>query len=74
MTNFRDDRFPRCRYYGEVRLQNLVSNARLQEFAQQVSLICCLEADGKISRHQAYKNLSGLWSKLTQNREQFLDE
>lgn len=49
--------YPRSRYYGKVKPENLVFNANLQEFAQQVGYICNLETAGKISPEDSYKKI-----------------
>lgn len=45
----RKDEFisPRYPYWGEVKPQNLVFDANLQEFSHKVSLICSLETGGQ---------------------------
>ncbi len=62
--------YPRSRYYGEVRPQNLVFNANLQEFTQKVSYICNLETAGKVSPEDAYKEIKRLWKQLKQSKKQ----
>ncbi|PLZ97492.1 hypothetical protein CEN50_14865 [Fischerella thermalis CCMEE 5268] len=62
--------YPRGRYYGQVRPENLVFNANLQEFAQKVSYICNLETAGKISPDEAYENIKELWKNLKQAKKQ----
>ncbi|WP_036477099.1 hypothetical protein [Myxosarcina sp. GI1] len=58
------------RYNGKVRPENLVFNANLQEFSQRVGYTCALETNGKISPHQAYKNIKSLWKQLKQTKKQ----
>lgn len=72
MTNFTDFLYPRSRYYGQVKPENLVFNANLQEFSQRVSLICGLETGGKVSQNEAYKQIEVLWEQLKRTREQLL--
>ncbi len=62
--------YPRNRYYGQVKPENLVFNANLQEFAQQVSYICNLETAGKISPEEAYKKIHALWQQLKSSKKQ----
>ena len=66
------DRFlyPRSRYYGKVKPENLVFNANLQEFTQRVSFTCNLETNGKISPEEAYKQIKTLWKQLKQSKKQ----
>lgn len=61
---------PRSRYYGEVKPENLVFNANLQEFAQRVSLISGLETNGKLSPQESYEAIESLWQKLKQSKKQ----
>lgn len=62
--------YPRSRYYGEVKPENLVFNANLQEFAQRVSYICNLETAGKVSSDEAYTQIKDLWHQLKHSKEQ----
>lgn len=62
--------FPHSRYYGEVKPENLVFNANLQEFAQRVSYICNLETAGKISPQESYKQIKDLWKQLKRSHEE----
>ena len=56
--------YPRSRYYGDAKAQNLVFNANLQEFSQRVGYIVNFETSGKISPQKAYQDLSELWKCL----------
>lgn len=62
--------YPRSRYHGKIKPENLVFNANLQEFAQQVSYICNLETAGKISPEDAYQRIRLLWHQLKQTKKQ----
>ncbi|MBD2249861.1 DUF7219 family protein [Nostoc parmelioides] len=62
--------YPRGRYYGQVKPENLVFNANLQEFAQRVSYICNLETGGKLSPDEAYDQIKALWKHLKRTRKQ----
>ncbi len=42
MTDLHNFLYPRRRYQGSVKPENLVFNANLQEFSQRVSYICGL--------------------------------
>ena len=68
------DRFfyPRARYYGQVKPENLVFNANLQEFAQKVSYITALETSGKLSPESAYKQIKALWKQLKRSKKELL--
>ncbi|MBW4480628.1 MAG: hypothetical protein KME54_28245 [Tolypothrix brevis GSE-NOS-MK-07-07A] len=62
--------YPRGRYYGQVKPENLVFNANLQEFAQKISYICNLETGGKLAPEQAYEQIKGLWKELKHTKKQ----
>lgn len=62
--------YPRSRYYGTVKPENLVFNANLQEFAQRASYICNLETAGKLSPEEAYNQIKSLWEQLKQSKKQ----
>ncbi|MDJ0518055.1 MAG: hypothetical protein QNJ74_18000 [Trichodesmium sp. MO_231.B1] len=61
--------YPRSRYHGDFTPENLVFNANLQEFAQQVSIICGLETGGKISPEEAYFKIKDLWKQLKKSKK-----
>jgi hypothetical protein len=62
--------YPRGRYYGQVKPENLVFNANLQEFAQKISYICNLETGGKLPPEEAYEQIKGLWKELKHTKKQ----
>ncbi|PSB32175.1 DUF7219 family protein [Stenomitos frigidus] len=62
--------YPRSRYRGAVKPENLVFNANLQEFSQRVSYICCLETGGKMSPAESYQAIKSLWKELKQSKRQ----
>lgn len=62
--------FPHSRYYGEVKPENLLFNANLQEFAQRISFICNLETAGKIPPEEAYSQIKQIWHELKQSKKQ----
>jgi hypothetical protein len=62
--------YPRSSYRGEFTPENMVFNANLQEFAQQVSYICNLETAGKLKPGEAYRNIKALWKQLKQSRKE----
>lgn len=61
---------PCSRYYGQVKPENLVFNANLQEFAQRVSYLCNLETSGKLSPEETYQKLQILWQQLERTKVQ----
>lgn len=56
--------YPQSRYRGDVKPQNLVFNANLQEFSQRVGYIANLETNGKLSPQEAYHQIRELWQEL----------
>ncbi|MDJ0689157.1 MAG: hypothetical protein QNJ41_11665 [Xenococcaceae cyanobacterium MO_188.B32] len=62
--------YPHNSYRGEVKPENLVFNANLQEFAQKVSYICNLETGGKIPPEDAYKQIKSLWKKIKRSKKE----
>ncbi len=59
--------YPRYRYQGHFKPENLVFNANLQEFSQQVGYICNLETRGKLSPQESYEQIESLWEQLTKS-------
>ncbi|MDF5728234.1 MAG: hypothetical protein PUP92_09390 [Rhizonema sp. PD38] len=70
MDSKEDFLYPRNRYYGQVKPENLVFNANLQEFAQRVSYICNLETSGKLPPEEAYEQVKSLWKQLKQSKQE----
>ncbi|MBF2018081.1 MAG: hypothetical protein IGS23_23380 [Rivularia sp. T60_A2020_040] len=62
--------YPRSRYYGEVKPENLVFNSNLQEFAQKVGIICSLETGGKITTIEAYEEIKAIWKELKHSKRE----
>ena len=62
--------YPRSRYYGQGRPQELIFNANLQEFAQKVGFITALETSGKLSPQDAYDQIKALWKQLKHSKKQ----
>jgi hypothetical protein len=69
-VNKDDFLYPRSRYYGQVKPENLVFNANLQEFAQKISFICSLETSGKIPPEDAYEQIKTLWKQLKKAKKE----
>jgi len=70
MTNKSDFMHPHSRYRGEIKPENLMFNANLQEFAQRISYICNLETAGKLSPDRAYEEIKDLWQQLSASKEE----
>jgi isopropylmalate/homocitrate/citramalate synthase len=70
MTNKADFLNPRGRYYGQVKPENLVFNANLQEFANRVTIICGLETNGKMTPEESYKEIKSLWKQLKRSKKE----
>lgn len=68
--NKNDFLYPRGRYYGQVKPENLVFNANLQEFAHKVSYVCSLETGGKLPPEEAYEQIKALWKQLKRSKKQ----
>lgn len=64
--------YPRASYHGQVKPENLVFNANLQEFAHRVSYITNLETSGKLSPEVAYSQIKALWKQLKRSRKELL--
>lgn len=64
---------PIGKFNGKFTPENLAFNANLQEFANQVSLICGLETNGKITAEEAYDRIKVLWKELKNSKKNLLD-
>lgn len=77
MTDNKDPKdsffYPRARYYGDFKPENLAFNANLQEFAHRVAYICNLETGGKITSEDAYLEIRRLWKQLKRSKTELLD-
>jgi isopropylmalate/homocitrate/citramalate synthase len=62
--------YSRSRYQGQIKPENLVFNANLQEFAQRVTFICNLETNGKLTPEEAYNQIKALWKQLKRTKQQ----
>lgn len=70
MKEISDFLYPHSRFHGQVKPENLVFDANLQEFSQRISLICALETGGKLSPQEAYAQIKGLWKQLKRSKKQ----
>ncbi|MEH2246967.1 DUF7219 family protein [Nostoc sp.] len=62
--------YPRSRYYGKFQPETLAFNANLQEFAQRISYITCLETGGKLSPEEAYQQIKTLCKQLKYSKKE----
>jgi hypothetical protein len=62
--------YPHSSYRGQVKPENLVFNANLQEFAQKVSYIANLETNGKLAPEEAYRQIKILWKRLKLSKKE----
>lgn len=62
--------YPHHTYDGEVKPENLVFDANLQEFAQRVSFISNLENNGKLSPEESFNQIDALWKQLKNSKKQ----
>lgn len=60
--------YPHARYRGQVKPENLLFNANLQEFSQRVTYICGLETNGKLSPEESLQEIELLWKQLQQSK------
>jgi isopropylmalate/homocitrate/citramalate synthase len=61
---------PRSCYRGQVKPENLVFNANLQEFANRVTIICGLETNGKMTPEESYQEIKALWKQLKRSKKE----
>jgi hypothetical protein len=75
-NNHKKDEFlaPIGKYYGEFTPGKLAFNANLQMFAQQVSYLCSLEANGKISPEDTYLEIKKFWKQLQRSKKELLEK
>lgn len=62
--------YPRNSYYGQVKPENLVFNANLQEFSQRVNYICNLGTNGKLTPEDSYNQIKDLWQQLKRTKKE----
>ncbi|ASC71299.1 hypothetical protein XM38_022510 [Halomicronema hongdechloris C2206] len=62
--------YPHAPYRGPVKPEQLVFNANLQEFAQQVSYISNLNTNGKLTLDEAFERIDHLWNELKHSKVQ----
>ena len=69
MANKSDFLYPRSRYRGQVKPENLIFDANLQEFSQRVGYISNLETGGKLSPEESYQQIKVLWKQLKRSKK-----
>lgn len=62
--------YPKSRYYGEVKPENIVFNANLEEFSQKVGYITGLATNGKIPLEKAFRDIEALWEQLASTKKE----
>ena len=55
-----------------ISVEEMLFNANLQEFATRIGAICALEAGGKISQQDAYKQIKSLFKQLRRSKKSLL--
>lgn len=70
MVDRSDFLIPRGRYHGQVKPEDLVFNANLQEFSQRVSLICGLQTNGKLTSEESFEQIRSLWRQLKRSKKE----
>jgi hypothetical protein len=70
MTDKDEFLYPQSQYYGQVKPANLIFNAHLQKFTQQVGYIVNLQTNGKLSPEEAYQQIEALWQQLKLSKQQ----
>ncbi|HEY9648154.1 MAG TPA: hypothetical protein V6C88_17390 [Chroococcidiopsis sp.] len=59
---------PQARYHGQVKPENLVFNANLQEFSSRVGILSALYSNGKLSPDDCYQQIKTLWLELEHSK------
>lgn len=62
--------YPRDRYYGQFKPENLLFSANLQEFTQRASYIYNLQNSGKLELEEAYNRIEALWKQIEKSKKQ----
>jgi hypothetical protein len=50
----------------------LLLEANIKEFAHKISIVCALEAGGKLTSSQAYEQIKDTWKRLKASRKALL--
>ena len=62
--------YPRNRYYGQMKRENLVFNTNLQEFAQKVGYISVLESNGQLDSSESCNQIKALWKQFKDSQKE----
>jgi hypothetical protein len=73
MSTKTDFLYPRYPYYGDPQQQYAALDANLQDFAQRVGVIACLESNGKIGAPEAFEQIKALYKQLKQSKKNLAD-
>ena len=60
--------YPRLKFRGDFKPENLMFDDNLQQFSQEVSYIVGLEINGKITPYIAYQRIKRLYKKLKNSK------
>lgn len=74
MSEFNPRRGNKARYRGKFTPQQLIFNDNLQEFSYQVSIICGLETNGKLTPEEAYKRIKKLWKQVKNSKKNLIKD
>jgi hypothetical protein len=57
----------------DTSIERILMEANIREFGHAIGLICALEAGGKISPDEAYKQIKKTWQDLKLTRKSLFD-
>lgn len=60
-------------HYEKWKLENIVFNTKLQELSQEVSYLCDLEIQGKLSSLEVRQQIKIIWKQFKKNQENILN-
>jgi hypothetical protein len=73
MTTKTDFLYPRYPYHGDPQQKYAALDVNLQDFAQRVGVIACLESNGKIAAPEAFEQIKALYKQLKQSKKSLTD-
>ena len=68
MNTLYDFLFPCSPYCGQITPENLIFNAKLQEFSQRINFITALQTSGKVSPQEAFDQIETLWEEFQRHK------